>query len=204
MGLKTVTILTKLGATKANATKYADAVDAAMAKFNINTPRRQAMFLAQIMHESGALSTVVENLNYRADRLLVVFPKYFKTQAQADAYAKQPQKIANRVYANRLGNGDEASGDGWKFRGRGLIQLTGKENYQNLAKAIGKTLDETVEYLKTEEGAVVSAGWFWDSRKLNSIADTGDIVAVSKKVNGGTIGLDERQKYYNKAISVLG
>lgn len=203
MGLKTVTILTKLGATKANATKYADAVDAAMAKFNINTPRRQAMFLAQIMHESGALSTVVENLNYRADRLLVVFPKYFKTQAQADAYAKQPQKIANRVYANRLGNGDEASGDGWKFRGRGAIQLTGRSNYNACGGSVGHDLITDPAWLETPDGAIASAGWFWAQNGLNKLADTGDFVAVTKRINGGTNGITDRTRLYNIAASLI-
>lgn len=199
----TRTILSKLGVSTSNASKYAAVLDAAMAEFNINTKTRKAMFIAQLMHESGRLSTIVENLNYRADRLLVVFPKYFKTQAEANAYAKQPAKIANRVYANRMGNGNEASGDGYRFRGRGAIQLTGKDNYTRCGTALNKDLVSNPDYLETPEGAVRSAAWFWASNGLNKLADSNDFVAVTKRINGGTNGLADRKSYYAKALALM-
>lgn len=201
--MKTKDLLIKLGVSRTNAAKYADALDDTMSAYSINTNRRKAMFIAQILHESGLLSTVVENLNYRADRLLVVFPKYFKTSAQANAYAKQPEKIANRVYANRLGNGDEASGDGYRFRGRGAIQLTGRANYNACGGQVGHDLIADPSWLETPEGALKSAAWFWTKNGLNTLADTGDFVAVTKRINGGTNGLKDRQALYNKASALI-
>lgn len=172
-------------------------------KYAINkNSKRLAAFIAQVSHESMNLRATVENLNYSSQGLLKVFPKYFDSKL-AKAFHRQPERIANRVYANRMGNGNEASGDGWRFRGRGLIQLTGRENHTAFARDMGIGLDEAEAYLETPEGAMMSAGWFWDKRGLNEIADRGDIVTVSKKINGGTIGLQERIELYNHALQVL-
>lgn len=174
-------------------------------KYEINTPPRIAGFVAQCGHESQNFKTLEENLNYSAEGLNRTFPKYFiRAGRDAQAFHRQPEKIANIVYANRMGNGDTASGDGWKFRGRGVIQLTGKDNYSRFAKYVGKSLDETIEYLKTKQGALESACWFWHTNGLNQIADSGDIVAMTKRINGGTIGLEDRQKHYRHALAVLG
>ena len=198
-------VLVKLGATSANADKFHAALDAAMNEFSINTPKRQAMFLAQIMHESGKLAFVTENLNYKAESLNAVFPKYFKNAGRdATEYARQPEKIANVVYASRMGNGDTASGEGWKFRGRGLIQLTGKDNYTACGAKLGKDLISDPSYLESPEGAARSAAWFWGKTGLNSIADAGDIVTCTKRINGGTIGLEDRKHHYEAAMAILG
>ena len=177
-------------------------LNAAMSEFHITSPREQAMFLAQCGHESGGFSVVQENLNYKAETLVKVFPKYFRDVDPND-YAKQPEKIANRVYSNRMGNGDEASGDGYRYRGRGLIQLTGKDNYNACAAALKIDLHEDPDYLETAEGAARSAAWFWVHNGLNKYADDDDIVGCTKRVNGGTIGLEERMHYYQIAKSVL-
>jgi putative chitinase len=173
-----------------------------MAFYEINTPHRIAMFLAQVGHESGGLRTIKENLNYSADGLKRVFPKYFRTVNPVD-YAKKPEKIANRVYASRMGNGDEASGDGYRYCGRGLIQLTGKSNYEAFAQDMGWPLAEATAWLAEPEGAAWSAGWFWDSRELNQWADKGDITTVTKKINGGTIGLEDRKSHYEAALQIF-
>jgi putative chitinase len=173
-------------------------------EYEINTPKRVAAFIAQCAHESGGFKFLRENLNYKAESLVKVFPKYFKDMATAQAYAKQPQKIANRVYANRMGNGDEASGDGWRYCGRGLIQLTGKENYSWFAASIETPVEQVSEYLETFEGAAQSACWFWETNNLNQWADKGDILTLTKRINGGTIGLEDRIKHYNHALHVLG
>ena len=166
-------------------------------------PKRIAGFLAQIAHESGGFNFVKENLNYSAEGLRKVFPKYFPTDELAKAYARQPEKIANRVYANRMKNGDEASGDGFKFRGRGLIQLTGRDNYTRFAEAVNLSIDETIAYLETPNGAVASAGWFWDNNKLNQWCDKDDFVTLTKRINGGTIGLADRKHHYELALEHL-
>jgi len=171
--------------------------------YEINTTKRIAAFIANVGHESGKFAHVAENLNYSEQGLLNTFGKYFNAES-AKSYARNPQMIADRVYANRLGNGDVASGDGYRYRGRGLIQLTGKENYQKFATSLGKSLEETVKYLETPEGACASAGWFWNSRKLNALADKDEFTQVCKVINGGTIGLSERIAYYNKALNILG
>lgn len=183
--------------------KYYEAFKYACDEYEINTPKRVAAFISQVAHESAHLTAVRENLNYSSQGLLKTFRKYF-TPALASKYHRKPEMIANRVYANRMGNGDEASGDGWRFRGRGLIQLTGRDNYTRFAADMEMTLDEAVEYLETPEGAMMSAAWFWDSRDLNTYADKGDIVTVSKRVNGGTNGLAERKEIYYHALKVLG
>ncbi len=164
---------------------------------------RQAAFIAQCAHESGGFTKKLENLNYSGDRLPVIFPKYFPDPVLARSYHRQPEKIANIVYANRMGNGSTESGDGWKYRGRGFIQLTGKENYTKCGQAIGVDLIAKPEHLETSKGAVDSAIWYWNSRKLNDLADEGDMLAITKKINGGTHGLSDRMAYYDRALEVL-
>ena len=168
----------------------------------VNT-KRTAGFLSQIAHESANFNTIKENLNYDLNGLRKTFPKYFQTDDIAKQYAKQPEKIANRVYASRMKNGDEASGDGWKFRGRGLIQLTGSDNYTRLAIALDMSVDEVVAYLDTVNGAVASAGWFWDNNKLNDYCDKSDFIGLTKRINGGTNGIAERQALYDAAMKAL-
>jgi putative chitinase len=174
--------------------------------YEINTPKRIAAFIAQCAHESANFRILTENLNYRWQSLRSVFPKYFPTDELAQQYASRPNRaeaIANRIYASRMGNGPEESGDGWKFRGRGLIQLTGKQNYMWFAASLEITPEEATEYLMTFEGAAQSACWFWETNKLNQWADSGDIVTLTKRINGGTIGLDDRIKHYEHALHVL-
>jgi putative chitinase len=165
--------------------------------------KRVAAFLAQVSHESGGFNFTKENLNYSAKALQGVFKKYYPTEKDALAHERKPEQIANKVYASRMGNGDEKSGDGWTYRGRGLIQLTGKENYTNFAKYINKTLPETVAYLETSQGAVHSAIWFWDKNKLNDFCDKDDFVTLTKRINGGTNGLEDRQHHYDVALKLL-
>ena len=165
--------------------------------------KRAAAFIAQTAHESGGFTAVKENLNYSAKGLMTTFKKYFNDEAIANQYAKKPEKIANRVYGNRMGNGPEESGDGYKFCGRGLIQLTGKQNYTKFAADLGISIDETVAYLETPEGAVSSAGWFWDNNNLNKYCDADDFVTLTKRINGGTIGLEDRLKHYKEALHLL-
>ena len=203
--MNTHDLLVKMGATEANATKFGAALEAAMQEFSINTADRVAMFIAQVMHESGKLAFVSENLNYKAASLDAVFPKYFKNAGRnAEEYAKQPEKIANVVYASRMGNGDTASGDGYRYRGRGLIQLTGKDNYRACSEGLGQDLVDDPSYLETPEGACRSAAWFWDKNNLNESADAGDILTNTKRINGGTIGLDDRKYHYEAALALLG
>jgi putative chitinase len=170
--------------------------------YNVNTPIRLAHFFAQIEHESG-LKPISENLNYSAERLLVVFPKYFKKE-QSLAYARQQSRIANRVYANRMGNGNEASGDGWKYRGRGFIQITGKNNYLMLSKDARIDCFNNPDLLLQEDYAMISALWFWNKNKLNSYADTGDIIGLTRRINGGLNGIEHRKELlikYKKIFS---
>lgn len=175
--------------------------------YDINTPLRVAAFIAQCSHESGGFKFLKENLNYRWQSLRKVFPKYFPSDSLAQKYAAFPNKqemIANKVYANRMGNGNEASGDGWRFCGRGLIQLTGRNNYEAFADSIETPIEEIPEYLATFEGAVQSACWFWDTNNLNRFADTGDIKGLTRAINGGFIGLEDRIKHYKHALHILG
>lgn len=178
-------------------------LDTLAEKYGLSSPLRLAHFLAQTAHESGGFRLIEENLNYSADGLMKIFPKYFRDK-DPQGYHRQPEKIANVVYASRMGNGDTASGEGYKFRGRGLIQLTGKNNYSALAKDLGVSIDEAVAYLATPEGAVESAAWFWNKNGLNALADKDDVTAVTKKINGGTIGLDDRMKHTNEFKEILG
>jgi len=175
--------------------------------YDINTPKRMAAFIAQCSHESGGFMVLKENLNYKAATLRKIFPKYFPNDQIANDYASRPNKqvaIASKVYANRMGNGDEASQEGWKFCGRGLIQLTGKSNYQAFADSLEMDINDVPEYLATFEGAAQSACWFWETNKLNQWADAGDILTLTKRINGGTIGLEDRKKHYEHALHVLG
>jgi putative chitinase len=175
--------------------------------YEINTPQRVAAFIAQCAHESGGFMVLKENLNYKAASLRKIFPKYFPDDAIAQRYASMPNKqeaIANKVYANRMGNGPEESGDGYRYCGRGLIQLTGRQNYTWFAASLEITPEEATEYLGTFEGAAQSACWFWETNKLNQWADAGDIVTLTKRINGGTIGLEDRIKHYEHALHVLG
>jgi putative chitinase len=174
--------------------------------YDINTPKRMAAFIVQCSHESGGFMVLKENLNYKAATLRKIFPKYFPNDQIAQDYASRPNKqvaIASKVYANRMGNGDEASQDGWKFCGRGLIQLTGKSNYQAFADSLEMDINDVPEYLATFEGAAQSACWFWETNKLNQWADAGDILTLTKRINGGTIGLEDRKKHYDHALHVL-
>ena len=164
---------------------------------------RAAAFVAQTAHESGGFNFVKENLSYGAKGLMVTFKKYFPNEELAKQYERKPEKIANKVYANRMGNGDEASGDGYRFCGRGLIQLTGRNNYTKFAADLGISVEDTVAYLETPAGAVSSAGWFWDNNNLNQYCDSNDFVTLTKRINGGTIGLEDRQHHYQLALKLL-
>ncbi len=176
-------------------------------EYDINTPKRVAAFIAQCAHESGGFMVLKENLNYKAPSLRKLFSKYFPTDALAEQYASRPNRqeaIANRIYASRMGNGDEASGDGFRYCGRGLIQLTGKSNYQNFADSLEMRVEDVPAYLATFEGAAQSACWFWETNKLNRFADAGDIKGLTKAINGGFIGLEDRIKHYEHALHVIG
>jgi putative chitinase len=184
-----------------------DALSKLLPDYEINTPKRIAAFIAQCSHESGGFTALKENLNYKPATLRKLFSKYFRNDALAEEYCAKPNKqeaIANRVYASRMGNGNEASGDGYKYCGRGLIQLTGKSNYVAFADSLEITPEEASEYLATFEGAAQSACWFWESNNLNQWADKGDILTLTKRINGGTIGLEDRIKHYEHALHVLG
>lgn len=175
-------------------------------EYDINTPRRIAAFIAQCAHESGGFMVLKENLNYKPATLRKIFFKYFDNDAIAAAYCAKPNKqeaIANLVYANRMGNGPESSGDGWRFCGRGLIQLTGRNNYQSFADSLEMDINDVPAYLATFEGAAQSACWFWETNKLNTWADAGNIKELTRRINGGFIGLDDRIKHYNHALSVM-
>ncbi len=181
----------------------ADALTESFDKYEINTVNRAAGFLAQCGHESAGFTVLKENLNYSAEGLNKTFKKYFPTLADATPYARNPEKIANKVYANRMGNGPESSGDGYKFRGRGAIQLTGHDNYTKFAESVGIDIDSAVADLETLDGAIESACCFWKTNGLNAICDADDIIKMTKRINGGTIGLDDRKKHYEHAKHVL-
>jgi putative chitinase len=172
-------------------------------RYEITTIERVAAFLAQCGHESADFTVLKENLNYSAEGLSKVFPKRFPTVAAAQPYNRNPEKIANKIYSDRMGNGPEASGEGFKFRGRGAIQLTGKENYTKFANSINQSLDEAVAYTETLAGAIESACWFWSTNKLNALADATDIVALTKRINGGTIGLEDRKHHFENNLVTL-
>ena len=184
--------------------QWYEALEQLLPDYDINTPLRVAHFVAQCAHESGNFVFIKENLNYRAPSLRKTFSKYFPTDELAQQYEKKPERIANRVYANRMGNGDEASGDGWRYCGRGLIQLTGKDNYTFFAGSLGISEPEAAEYLATFEGAAQSACWYWEQNKLNRFADANDVRGLTRAINGGFIGLEDRIKHTNHALHVLG
>ena len=177
-----------------------------MSKFEINTPLRLAHFLAQCGHESGGFRLTKENLNYSAKGLMGIFKKYFPTEALAKAYERKPEKIANKVYSSRMGNGDEASGDGAKFCGRGYIQLTGKDNYTAFGKSINEDITANPTWV-AEKYALLSAAWFFNKNKLHTIADGGAtdavVTSITKRVNGGTIGLADRIKHFKEYYTLL-
>jgi putative chitinase len=187
--------------------QWHNALSQLLPDYEINTPQRIAAFVAQCAHESGEFVFLKENLNYKAPTLRKIFPKYFPNDAIANEYVSKPNKqaaIANKVYANRMGNGPEESGDGYRFCGRGLIQLTGRDNYTFFAGSLQISVEEASEYLQTFEGAAQSACWFWETNNLNQWADKGDILTLTKRINGGTIGLEDRIKHYEHALHVLG
>jgi len=171
--------------------------------YDISTPQRVAGFIAQCAHESGNFRAIKENLNYQAATLSKVWPSKFPPDI-AGQYAHNQEAIANRAYASRMGNGDEASGDGFRYCGRGLIQITGKQNYQAFADSLQMAVEDVPAYLATFEGAAQSACWFWEANNLNAVADAGDIVTMTKKINGGTLGLDDRTARYNHALQIMG
>jgi len=173
--------------------------------WEVDTVERVAGFIAQCGHESGGFRVLSENLNYSAKALNTIFPKYFRRAGRdANAYHRQPEKIANVIYANRMDNGDSDSGDGWRFRGGGILQLTGRYNYTEFGKAVEKTPEEAVDYVRTKAGALDSACWFWDTNNINKYCDNQDIVGMTKRINGGTIGLEDRKKHYIHALDVFG
>lgn len=174
-------------------------------KYEIDTPDRVAMFFAQCGHESLNFTVLEENLNYSAKGLNAVFPKYFKQAGRsADDFHRRPELIANIVYANRMGNGPPESGDGWRHRGFGVIQLTGKNNQSAFASSVGKSLEDALVYLQTKTGALESACWFWSVNNLNALADKQDIRGATKRINGGYIGLEDRTHHYHRALEILG
>jgi len=180
-----------------------EALSSVLPTYEIDSPQRVAAFIAQCTHESGGFKRLKENLNYKWESLRRVFPKYFATDELAKEYAHKQEQIANRVYGGRMGNGDESSGDGFRYCGRGLIQLTGRNNYTKFAESIGMAVEEVPSLLETFEGAVKSACWFWKTNNLNQYADAGDILTMTKRINGGTIGLEDRIKHYNHALEVF-
>jgi putative chitinase len=186
----------------------ADAFNETFQRFGINTPAQQASWIGQCGHECGNFKILEENLNYRAATLLKLFPRTPKrawgfTPEEAAAYEKQPQKIANRIYGNRMGNRDEASGDGWRFRGSGFLQLTGHSNFYHAGQALGEDFVMQPELVRTPKYAAMTAGWFWQTHKLNQYADSRDFVMMTKKINGGIIGLDDRIRHVNHAFDIL-
>ena len=183
--------------------QWVEPLNETFARFEISTPARQASFIGQASHESGNFKMLVENLNYRAETLMKVWSKRFPTLEFAKQYERVPKKIANSVYANRMGNRDEASGDGYRFRGRGLFQTTGHAGYFHAGKALGEDFVMNPDLVATPKYAALTAGFFWQTHKLNQYADARDFVTMTKKINGGTIGLADRQKHIAHALEVL-
>ena len=181
--------------------KWFEPLTNTFSKFEINTPNRQAAFIGQCGHESNNFRTLEENLYYSANALMRVWPSRFPDNDVAEKYANKPEKIANKVYAGRMGNTED--GDGWKYHGRGLIQLTGKDNYTRCGEALGIDLVNNPDLLLEPEFAAASAGWFWRKHGLNQLADLGDWVAITKRINGGIHGIDDRVARTNKALAVL-
>jgi len=202
-----VNILNKIVPNNPHIKHWHEAISIILPDYEINTKLRVAAFLAQCAHESGNFKFIKENLNYRWETLRKLFSKYFPTDDLAKQYASMPNKqeaIANRIYGNRMGNGPEESGDGYRYCGRGLIQLTGKDNYTRYAQSLEISVEEASEHLTTFEGCVQSACWFWEANNLNQWADKRDMITLTKRINGGTIGLEDRIKHYNHACHELG
>jgi putative chitinase len=190
-------------------TALVDPFNETFERFGIVTPAQQASWIGQCGHECGNFRIMEENLNYRAPTLLKLFPQNPKrvwgfTPESAAAYERQPQKIANRIYGNRMGNRDEASGDGFRFRGSGFLQLTGMNNFYHAGQALGVDFIMQPELVRTPMYAAQTAGWFWQTHRLNQYADSGDILTMTKRINGGTIGLEDRKKHIEHALHVLG
>jgi putative chitinase len=183
--------------------QWVDALNETFAKFGISTPKQQAAFIGQCSHECGNFRLLEENLNYKAATLMRLWPKRFPTLEIANQYAGQPRKIANSVYANRMGNRDEASGDGYRFRGRGCIQLTGHSGYYHAGQALGVDFVMQPDLVATPQYAALTAGWFWSTHNLNALAEAGDEVACCKRINGGLIGLEDRKIHTAQALAVL-
>jgi len=182
------------------ADKWCSALSETCERFSINSPYRIAGFISNVAHESSGFKVVTENLNYSAQRLMVVFKKYFPTEELAQSYAMQPEKIANRVYANRMGNGDEASGQGYFYRGRGLIQLTGKNNFLEYSLSCDNEAYQRPDIVTEDRYAAEAAGWFWDRNNLNALADAQDVGGMCRRINGGYNGLDDRQMKYSQIM----
>jgi len=183
--------------------QWLEPLNETFAKWGINTPRQQAAFIGQCSHECGNFTKLEEGLSYSAERLMVVWPKRFPTLESAKPYARNGKALANKVYANRMGNRDEASGDGGRFIGRGCIQLTGASSYYQAGKALGVDFWANPELVSTPKYAALTAGWFWATHKCNEVAEDGDWVKLTKIINGGTVGLDDRIKHINHAFAVL-
>lgn len=181
--------------------KWLNGLNDCFAKYDINTPERQACFLAQVMHESNSFKNLNENLNYSAQGLMRTWPSRFPDLDVAEKFEHNPEKIANKVYAGRMGNIEE--GDGWKYHGRGLIQLTGRENYANFGLNAAVDVLSNPDLLATPEYASLSAGWYWNKRNLNDLADKMDIEGITKKINGGTLGLEDRKARTQKVLAIL-
>lgn len=183
--------------------QWTDSLNETFDRFGIETPRQQAAFIGQCGHECGNFKILEENLNYRAATLMKLWPKRFPNQQVADSYAGNPKKIANMVYASRMGNRDESSGDGYRFRGRGCIQLTGHANYFHAGQALGVDFVMEPDLVATPKFAALTAGWFWSTHDCNRLAEAADWPSLTKKINGGTIGLSDRIKHTNEALAVL-
>ena len=183
--------------------QWLDALNETFARFDISTPIRQASFIGQCGHECGSFKVLEENLNYRAETLMKLWKSRFPTIEVANEYARNPKKIANKVYASRMGNRDESSGDGYRFRGRGCIQLTGHANYFHAGQACGEDFVMNPDLVATPKYAAMTAGWFWSTHKLNQYADGSDFLMMTKKINGGTIGLQDRINHINHALNII-
>ena len=183
--------------------EWVPALNDTFARFNIVSPRQQAAFIGQCSHECGNFRILEENLNYRAATLMKLWPKRFPTLEIANQYAGQPKRIANKVYADRMGNRDEASGDGWRFRGRGCIQLTGHSGYYHAGQDLGVDFVMNPDLVATPKYAALTAGWFWSTHGCNKLAEFSDWVGLTKKINGGTIGLDDRVHHTTMALATF-
>jgi len=183
--------------------QWVDPLNETFQRFNITTPRQQAAFIGQCSHECGNFRLLEENLNYKAATLMKLWPRRFPSLEVASQYAGNPKKIANMVYANRMGNRDEASGDGYRFRGRGCIQTTGSANYYHAGKALGVDFIMNPDLVATPQYAALTAGFFWSTHGLNALAEAGDDLACCKRINGGTIGLEDRKHRTQQALAVL-